>query len=70
MPKDDPQALAMGASAVLIGRPVLFALATGGSRGVEEILTDLKEELAKSLLLCGFSSIDEITSDITLSSPY
>jgi 4-hydroxymandelate oxidase len=38
---------------VLIGRPVLWALATGGAEGVRELLTTFGSELARIMALCG-----------------
>ena len=46
-------ALASGASAVLVGRPVLWALAAGGSDGVLRLLGILKEELEHTMALSG-----------------
>jgi isopentenyl diphosphate isomerase/L-lactate dehydrogenase-like FMN-dependent dehydrogenase len=57
---DVPQALALGASAVLIGRPALWALAAGGQAGVERVLSLLTQELARAMALCGCRSLDEI----------
>ncbi len=50
---DAMAALALGARAVLVGRPALHALALDGARGVERVLTDLSEELAEALVLAG-----------------
>jgi 4-hydroxymandelate oxidase len=46
-------ALALGARAVLVGRPALHALALDGARGVEQLLTALTEELREGLALAG-----------------
>ena len=54
----------MGASAVLIGRPILYALAAGGAEKVREVLEDLKEEFLICLANCGCSSIADISSDL------
>ena len=54
----------MGASAVLIGRPILFALAAGGIEKVREVIEGIKEELSKSLMLCGLFSINDIKPEI------
>ena len=54
----------MGASAVLIGRPVLYALATGGSEEVERLLDDLKKELANDPAMCRCTCIQDVTSDL------
>lgn len=54
------KALALGADAVLIGRPILWGLAVGGEQGALQVINILKEELELAMLLCGFSSIAEI----------
>jgi isopentenyl diphosphate isomerase/L-lactate dehydrogenase-like FMN-dependent dehydrogenase len=57
------KALALGARAVLIGRPYLYGLAAGGQRGVARALQILQTELIRDMKLMGLTSIDEITSD-------
>jgi 4-hydroxymandelate oxidase len=47
------KALALGARAVMIGRPVLWALAAYGSTGVEAMLEMLQTELARDMAMCG-----------------
>lgn len=47
------RALALGATAVLIGRPVLWGLAVGGERGVTAVLDVLREEFTTALRLAG-----------------
>jgi 4-hydroxymandelate oxidase len=46
-------ACALGASCVLIGRPILWALAAGGEAGVDRALTIVREELEVALALVG-----------------
>jgi isopentenyl diphosphate isomerase/L-lactate dehydrogenase-like FMN-dependent dehydrogenase len=46
-------ALALGADAVLVGRPALWGLATAGAEGVERVLEILRAELELALALCG-----------------
>ncbi len=58
------KALALGARAVLIGRPVYWALAVGGEASVRHILELLRAELALDLMLCGLSSPDEVTREL------
>jgi 4-hydroxymandelate oxidase len=59
-------ALALGARAVFVGRPVLWALACGGADGVGELLTALTAGLAHSMALAGAASPDEIAAlDLT-----
>jgi 4-hydroxymandelate oxidase len=58
------KALALGASGVLVGRPVLWGLATGGAEGVRRVLIGLQEELVRAMALCGATSIAELTPDL------
>lgn len=57
-------ALAMGARAVLLGRPVLWALAVNGESGVRRLLGDLDEELGHAMTLAGTVSIADIGADL------
>jgi 4-hydroxymandelate oxidase len=61
---DVVKALALGARAVLVGRPVLWGLAVDGKDGVRSVLAILKNELDIAMALCGCSSVDEIESDL------
>jgi 4-hydroxymandelate oxidase len=58
------RALALGARAVLIGRPVLWGLVTGGADGVAAVLQDLRDELHEAAALAGAASVAEITDDL------
>jgi isopentenyl diphosphate isomerase/L-lactate dehydrogenase-like FMN-dependent dehydrogenase len=53
-------ALALGARAVLVGRPVVWGLAARGQEGVEHVLRLLRDELAQALALLGCSSPGEL----------
>lgn len=57
-------ALALGASAVLIGRPVIWGLAAGGSAGVRHVLDLLRAEVDGALALCGAARPGELTPDL------
>lgn len=61
---DIVKALALGARAVLIGRPVLWGLAVAGEAGVEHVLSLLREEVDLAMALCGCRSISDVTADI------
>ncbi|MGQ4513598.1 alpha-hydroxy-acid oxidizing protein [Streptomyces sp. DW26H14] len=50
---DAAMALALGATAVGVGRPVLWGLATGGEEGVRAVLETLRDEFDRALALCG-----------------
>jgi 4-hydroxymandelate oxidase len=58
------KALASGANAVLVGRPVLWGLATGGESGVAEALEMLRKEFDLAMALSGCATLDEITPDL------
>jgi isopentenyl diphosphate isomerase/L-lactate dehydrogenase-like FMN-dependent dehydrogenase len=59
---DVVMALALGARAVLVGRPALYGLAFGGSKGVEQVLEIFREEIENALALLGCRSPAEVTA--------
>lgn len=61
---DALKALLRGASAVLIGRPYLYALAVGGADGVARCLSLLIEELRLACALVGAASLSDLNRDI------
>ncbi|MFI5776099.1 alpha-hydroxy acid oxidase [Nocardia sp. NPDC051570] len=61
---DVVKALALGASAVGIGRPVLWGLACAGEAGVHHVLELLREEFEHALTLCGGTSLRDLTPDL------
>ena len=58
---DVAMALALGARAVLVGRPVMYGLALGGAKGVEQVLEILREETENALALLGCRSPAEVS---------
>ncbi len=58
------KALALGAQAVLIGRPFLWGLATGGSDGVHAVLDHFRDETRRAFALCGVRGVAEATPDL------
>lgn len=54
------KALALGAKAVLVGRPYCYGLAAFGAPGVERVLQILRSELVNNMGLCGVGSLKEI----------
>jgi len=58
---DVVMALALGARAVLVGRPALYGLAFGGSKGVEQVLGILRDEVENALALLGCRSPEDVT---------
>ena len=57
------KALALGASAVGIGRPYMWGLASFGQAGVETVLDILRNELLLTMQQSGTRSISEITAN-------
>ena len=62
-------ALALGADAVLLGRPVLHGLAVDGSAGVLHVLELLIEELTDAMVLGGVASTSGVPRDLTHEAP-
>ena len=61
---DIVKALALGARAVLIGRPVLFGLGLGGRDGVEHVLRCLLAEMDLTIALSGYASHRDLRPDM------
>jgi 4-hydroxymandelate oxidase len=61
---DVARALALGAKAVLIGRPTLWGLTVGGADGVERVIRILRDELAEVMAITGAARLDEIDHTI------
>jgi 4-hydroxymandelate oxidase len=61
---DAVKALALGARAVLVGRPILWGLAVGGEQGVSAVLEILRTELDLALALSGCASVAAVTRDL------
>jgi 4-hydroxymandelate oxidase len=58
------KALALGARAVLIGRPVIWGLAVNGPDGVAAVLEHLRTELVRAMQLTGTASLKQATPDL------
>jgi (S)-2-hydroxy-acid oxidase len=58
------KALALGARAVFIGRPVIWGLAYNGQEGVEKVLQILKDEFKLAMMLSGCTTVPTITSKL------
>jgi 4-hydroxymandelate oxidase len=61
---DALKGLLLGATAVLIGRPYLYALAVGGADGVARCLSLLIEELRLALALVGAASLRDLNREV------
>jgi isopentenyl diphosphate isomerase/L-lactate dehydrogenase-like FMN-dependent dehydrogenase len=55
------KALALGADAVLLGRPILYALARMGQVGVEEVLCMIQRAFRLSMILSGCGDVSRVT---------
>eukprot|EP00898_Chlorokybus_atmophyticus_P006385 jgi/Chlat1/6748/Chrsp50S06481 len=61
---DALKALALGAKGVFVGRPVPFALAVDGEKGVSRLLTIMREEFELAMALAGCCKISDITREL------
>jgi 4-hydroxymandelate oxidase len=59
--RDAFRARALGASAVLVGRPPIWGLASAGALGVAHVIRLLRDELEATMALCGCRTLDDIT---------
>ncbi|MEP6637710.1 MAG: alpha-hydroxy acid oxidase [Chloroflexota bacterium] len=59
-------ALALGARAVLVARPVLWGMALAGADGVARVLDDLREGLAEDAGMCGIADIATVPRDLVV----
>lgn len=57
-------ALALGARAVLVGRPVLWGLTLDGADGVAAVLEGLRTEVARVMAFCGAARVSDLTPDL------
>lgn len=60
------KALALGADAVLVGRPMLYAVAVGGEAGIARALGIVMEEIHRNMALLGIRSLDELDETFVL----
>ncbi|MBP6775345.1 MAG: alpha-hydroxy-acid oxidizing protein [Gemmatimonadaceae bacterium] len=63
------KAVALGASAVLLGRPYVYGLAIAGEAGVREVLRNIRAEFDLTMGLAGVRSVAEITSGLVAPAP-
>jgi isopentenyl diphosphate isomerase/L-lactate dehydrogenase-like FMN-dependent dehydrogenase len=61
---DVVKALALGATAVGIGKPVFFALSVGGEKAVVEMLELMKREIEACMAICGCRNVEDISPNL------
>jgi 4-hydroxymandelate oxidase len=61
---DVMKAIAFGAKAVLVGKPICYGLACGGADGVAKVLQILKDELSLAMILAGRTSLASIDRSV------
>jgi (S)-mandelate dehydrogenase len=61
---DIVKAIALGAQGVMVGRATLFGACAAGDAGARRALEILREELVRSMQLCGARRVGEITQDL------
>jgi 4-hydroxymandelate oxidase len=66
---DVVKALALGAQAALVGRPGLWALATGGADGVAAMLRWYESELRRAMALCGADNVGALDRSLVRRAP-
>ncbi len=63
------KALALGAKAVLIGRPIWYGLAAGGEAGVQEVFRILQRELAYAMTMSGVAKMEDFNRELLVKVP-
>jgi 4-hydroxymandelate oxidase len=58
------KAIALGARAVLVGRPILWGLTVAGEQGATDVLEILRRELDEAMLLCGCTTLSDIDGSL------
>ena len=60
------KALALGAQAVLIGRPYAWALSADGEDGVRKVIELFREEIRNAMVATGCATVDQIDASLVL----
>ena len=66
---DVVKAVALGAQAVMIGRATLYGVCAGGEAGAHRALEILRDELVRTMQLCGVASIADIGPELLAPAP-
>ncbi|MBF0708737.1 lactate 2-monooxygenase [Alkalihalobacillus hwajinpoensis] len=60
------KAIALGAEAVLVGRPCMYGLAVGGENGVKQVLSNLVADFDLTMALSGCRDLTEVNKDLII----
>jgi isopentenyl diphosphate isomerase/L-lactate dehydrogenase-like FMN-dependent dehydrogenase len=60
------KAIALGARAALVGRPILWGLTVAGEQGALNVLEILRRELDEAMLLCGCTTLHDINRSLLM----
>jgi 4-hydroxymandelate oxidase len=63
------KALALGATAALVGRPASYALTAGGAQAVAAMIEDLGAELRRAMALCGAATVGNVDRSLVTPGP-
>jgi 4-hydroxymandelate oxidase len=63
------KAIALGAKAVGVGRPIIWGLAVDGDQGAKRVLDILRKDFELTMRLCGCATIEDINKDLLFSIP-
>jgi 4-hydroxymandelate oxidase len=63
------KAIALGAAAVLVGRPAVWGLAAAGEDGVADVLRILREEFENAMALVGCRTVGDIGPEVVARAP-
>lgn len=63
---DIVKALALGANAVMMGRPYLYGLGAAGEAGVDQVLTNFASEMERTMALIGCTTVDRLGPEFLL----
>ena len=64
------KALALGATATLVGRPAMWGLAVGGAQGVADALSILRDEFEDALAMSGCPTPEDISRELVAPAPW
>ncbi|CAA0829469.1 Peroxisomal (S)-2-hydroxy-acid oxidase GLO4 [Striga hermonthica] len=64
------KALALGAQAVMIGRPVIYGLSAKGQNGIRQVIEVLKDELEQTMAMAGCCKVKDISRSHVQTKPY